>query len=223
MTEETEKQRKGGFLRGNRRRKKFIRKDLQLKIIFGTLFVALVVLVMNFQLPLMSMWIMRANSSVWLDAHYSIMIKLLVVSFGTSLLLTIPLAIWMGIVFSFQFCGPIYKIKKFFLELNSGRWDIICRLRKGDDLQDVKDVINQYVGLARDRMRSQHQTLEKVRGFLQKCEHGDDVDSLLTLIVEEDVEYRHRLGTSEANDDPDAASDDGEATTREESTVATTS
>ena len=222
MTEESAKQSAGRPPRSNRRRQKFVRKDLQLRIIFGSLFVALVVLVMNFQLPIMGMWIMRATSSVWLDAHYNVMIKLLVASFGTSLLLTVPLAVWMGVVFSFQFCGPIYKIKKFFVELNSGRWDRICRLRKGDDLQDVKDVINQYVGLTRDRMRSQHQTLEKVRGFLQTCERSDDVDSLLTLINEEDAEYRHRLGTSEANDGPDAASED-EATAREESTVAATS
>ncbi len=163
MSNEKAVQPNGERKQPNRRRRKFIRKDLQLKIIFGTLFVALIVLVINFQLPIMGMRIMRTNSSIMLDAHYNIMVKLLVTSFATSFLLTIPLAIWMGIVFSFQFCGPIYKIKKFFVELNSGRWDRICRLRQKDDLKDVAAVINQYVGLARDRLRSQHAALDKVR------------------------------------------------------------
>lgn len=189
----------GGTRQPNRRRRKFVRKDLQLKIIFGTLFVALIVLVINFQLPIMGMWIMRATSSIWLDTHYNIMIKLLVTSFATSFLLTIPLAIWMGIVFSFQFCGPIYKIKKFFVELNSGRWDRLCRLRKKDDLKDVAEVINQYVGLARDRLRSQHEALEKVRAFLETCGPSDQVGALLELIREEDAEYQPRLGAVAAS------------------------
>ena len=198
MSNENTAARAEGARQPNRRRRKFVRKDLQLKIIFGTLFVALIVLVINFQLPIMGMWIMRATSSIWLDTHYNIMIKLLVTSFATSFLLTIPLAIWMGIVFSFQFCGPIYKIKKFFVELNSGRWDRICRLRKKDDLKDVAEVINQYVGLARDRLRSQHETLERVRAFLETCDQSDEVDSLLALISAEDAEYQPRLGAVEA-------------------------
>ena len=199
-----------GVKQPNRRRRKFIRKDLQLKIIFGTLFVALIVLVINFQLPIMGMRIMRTNSSILLDAHYNLMVKLLVTSFATSFLLTIPLAIWMGIVFSFQFCGPIYKIKKFFVELNSGRWDRICRLRKNDDLKDVASVINQYVGLARDRLRGQHATLEKVRTFLETCDKSEQVDSLLELIKEEDSQYRPRLGAVDATDVQDVASTDAE-------------
>lgn len=194
MSSENTAPRADGARRPNRRRRKFVRKDLQLKIIFGTLFVALIVLVINFQLPIMGMWIMRATSTIWLDTHYNLMIKLLVTSFATSFLLTIPLAIWMGIVFSFQFCGPIYKIKKFFVELNSGRWDRICRLRKNDDLKDVAEVINQYVSLARDRLRSQHETLEKVRTFLETCDQSEQVESLLALIQEEGSEYAPRLG-----------------------------
>ncbi len=183
------------------------------------MFVALIVLVINFQLPIMGMRIMRTNSSILLDAHYNLMVKLLVTSFATSFLLTIPLAIWMGIVFSFQFCGPIYKIKKFFVELNSGRWDRICRLRQKDDLKDVAAVINQYVGLARDRLRSQHATLDKVRSFLETCDESEQVDSLLDLIEEEESQYRPRLGAVEATDVQDVAStDDVEDVARAEET-----
>ena len=203
MTGETRKESIGRKVGSSPRRKKFVHKDLQLKIIFATLFVAIVVFVVYAQIPIAGMW--RATSSE-LDAEYSILIKLLLSSFGISLLLTIPL----GVFFSFQFCGPIYKIKKFFLELNSGRWDKVCRLSKGDDLHDVKDVINQYVGLTRDRVRSQHEILKKVRDFLRTCASYDKVDSLLTLIDDEDAEYRRRLGTSEAKDDP------GRTTTRQQ-------
>lgn len=210
---------KGERKQPNRRRRKFIRKDLQLKIIFGTLFVALIVLVINFQLPIMGMRIMRTNSSILLDAHYNLMVKLLVTSFATSFLLTIPLAIWMGIVFSFQFCGPIYKIKKFFVELNSGRWDRVCRLRQKDDLKDIAAVINQFVGLARDRLRGQHAALEKVRTFLETCDKSEQVDSLLALIAEEESQYRPRLGAVEATDDQEAASTgDAEDVTHAEET-----
>ena len=158
----------------NRRKKKLIRSDLQLKIVFITLFVASLVLLINFQMSLAALWSISVQPTGTvesaLDQIRHVMVKKFLISVG----MAIPLAVSLGILYSFKFSGPVYRFKKYFLDLVTGRWDERCSLRKGDDLQDVCDAINSAVGTLRERIRESHNTLQDARRVLDEVSYTVD-------------------------------------------------
>jgi methyl-accepting chemotaxis protein len=158
--------------RSYKRKRKLIRKDLQLRIVFGTLFVALFVVVFSLQVPFLGLWLLQQVSPQSVESVYDLFSKLLLATVGISLLLTIPLSIWMGVAFSFHFCGPIHRIKLYFEELLQGRWDSVLNFRKTDDLQDIKDVINRFMDSARERVNAQAGLIESARNALAKSQGG---------------------------------------------------
>jgi hypothetical protein len=186
----------------NRRRRKLIRLDLQLKIVFITLFVASLVLLVNFQLTLASLWslseeFLQSNSihSLLQSLEKSTLQKFLI-----SVVMAVPLAASVGILYSFKFCGPIYRFKKYFTDLQGGRWDERCMLRKGDDLQDLCDTINQCVDGFRQSLRTNHLLLQDVESFLREAAITADGQTQLTLqriregITFENEEFSRRFG-----------------------------
>jgi hypothetical protein len=185
----------------HRRRRKFVRKDLQLKIILGTLFVSLMILFFNFQIPLVGLWAYNQTTAAegTLPAHMN---RLIIVSFFISVLLTVPLAVWMGVIFSFQFCGPIYAIKKFFVDFKDGAWTGRCRLREKDDLKDLRDVVNECFDLVRARVTAQKDVLDQVESLLREAtfESGARarVSAILESIVAEKEEYDRRFPAEES-------------------------
>lgn len=167
-----------------RRRQKLIRRDLQLRVIYSTLFVSMLILIFNYQVPLFGVWYLRQTSEIFDPATVSSFSNLLLVSFGISAVLTVPLALWMGVVQSFSFSGPIYKFKKHFQDLCQGRWDRPCHLRKKDDLKDVNEVFNQFTSTVCDHLREERALLESVRAYLEDAgnpEHPDHQDLVLRL------------------------------------------
>ena len=130
--------------RKNQRRQKLIRNDVQLKVVFITLFVSSLVLLINFQLSLAALWNLQneitANTSVTLMLET--MRRSLVSKFLVTVAVAIPLAAAVGILYSFKFSGPIHRFKLHFQGLRVGRWDQPCRLRDGDNLVDVCDTMN---------------------------------------------------------------------------------
>ena len=126
-----------------RRKRKLVRMELQLKVVFVTLFVASLVLLINFQLSLASLWSLssRLTGATSIASALEELRRSLIGKFLISVGIAVPLAAAVGILYSFRFCGPIYRFKKYFKELLTGRWDTRCFLRQGDDLQDVCESI----------------------------------------------------------------------------------
>lgn len=195
----------------NRRKKKLIRSDLQFKIVFITLFVASLVLLINFQMSLAALWSISiqpmGSVESALDQIRHVMVKKFLISVG----MAIPLAVSVGILYSFKFSGPIYRFKKYFLDLAAGRWDQRCSLRKGDDLQDVCDSINSAVGALRDRLRESHQVLEETRGVLDEVQYTVDengksrIQALREKIGREERAFRERFPPPSAPEPAPAA------------------
>ena len=151
-----------------RRRKKLIRLDVQLRVVLIALGVASLVLLINFQLGILAFSKLSSEVTRGMDARVAFeglqhaLFNRFLVSIGFS----IPIAVAIGILYSFKFAGPIYRFGKYFKELQSGRWDARCSLRKGDDLQDLCATMNE--------------TLDQVRGFLaQNREAIAQVDAFL--------------------------------------------
>jgi len=183
----------------NRRKKKFVRADLQVKIVFIALFVASLVLLVNFQMSLATLWSISSQPAVSVESAVDEIRHELVKKFLISVALTIPLAISVGIIYSFKFSGPIYRFKKYFSELVTGRWDLPCGLRKGDDLWDVCDAINAAVGTLRERIREDHSTLQETRMVLDEVSYTVDengkarIQALKEKIEREDRVFQQRF------------------------------
>ena len=77
--------------------------------------------------------------------------------YGTLLIsfaLFLPLMFFVGILVTFRFAGPVYRFKMYLGEVIRGEKPKDCRLRKGDELQDLCAVINQATEPLRRREES---------------------------------------------------------------------
>ncbi len=65
-------------------------------------------------------------------------LEILAVSFG----MILPLTIAVGILVTFRIAGPVYRIEKYLEEVLRGEQVVPCKLRKGDELQELCEMIN---------------------------------------------------------------------------------
>jgi hypothetical protein len=206
MSDDGEKQ---SPARAYKRRTKWVKPELQLKIVLMTLSVATIVLVINFQLNLLGLSRIHGYPASTIDGTLDLIRSSLLKQFLIACCLVVPLSIWVGAVYAFKFCGPIYRFRLFFRELAQGRWDPPCRLRKGDDLQDVKDSINACLDLMKERLKRQHELLGKAREALAspstEVGEGHDVQVLLSKMDQEAAEFEKRFGGGSVISTPNAA------------------
>lgn len=163
----------------NRRRRKLVRTDLQLKVVFITLFVASFCLLVNFQLVLAGLWAL--HSSLVSASNYESFLdgvrRLVVQKFLLSLVIAVPLSTTVGILYSFTFSGPIYKFKKYLSELADGApWNQTCTLRKGDQLVDLCDALNAAIGQLRERVAASHFVLQQADALLKNPALEESLD-----------------------------------------------
>ena len=66
-------------------------------------------------------------------------LEILAVSFG----MLLPLTIAIGILVTFRIAGPLYRFERFLELVIRGEQVGPCKLRNGDELQDLCDLINE--------------------------------------------------------------------------------
>lgn len=176
--------------RRHRRGRKWVRPDVQIRIILLTLSVATIVLAINFQLDLLALARLEQNPATTvdglLDQARGAILRQLLLSVGVA----VPLAIWVGAIHAFKFCGPIFCFRRYFQGLIEGRWDRPCTLRAEDDLQDVKESINVSLDAIRGRIRSQQDLLKRVRPLIQGV---SEAEGILREIEREEAEFSRRF------------------------------
>ena len=180
------------------RKKKMIRPDLQWKVILGCVGVSLVITLVNAHIPLLGLWKfneLHGDVNSPLMGHMETVIT---TCFFVSIFLTFGLSIWLGTLLSFQFCGPIYAMKRYLLSLRDGTWGHECSLRKGDDLQDFKDALNGGVGALRQRIVAQHEALVAAERLLAGAKPGTPRAETLELIRVEMREFEIRFEDTES-------------------------
>ncbi len=59
-----------------------------------------------------------------------------------NLLFTSPFIFLLGFLFSHRIAGPVYRIEKTIYEISRGNLGLRIKLRKGDELWDLADIIN---------------------------------------------------------------------------------
>jgi len=74
-------------------------------------------------------------------------IEILLVSFG----MLLPLTIAVGILVTFRIAGPVYRFEKYLKSVIRGEEVGPCRIRKGDEFQELCELINEVTVAAREQ------------------------------------------------------------------------
>lgn len=126
----------------NRRRIKLVNPRLQLKLI--GVFVGLSGLGFLMQSLHVGLRLAELANTIPEGGEYlmavlpNLPLEILTVSFG----MVLPLTIAVGILVTFRIAGPLYRIEKYLEEVLRGEQVGPCRLRKGDELQELCEMIN---------------------------------------------------------------------------------
>ena len=197
----------------NRRRSKWVPGQGQMKIAVLTFFVTVIVLLFNLYYCNLGLWLIYKNPAATLEGvleqTQSMMTKQILLSSMAALLLSILVSLSF-----YKILGPIYRFKQYFRQLRTGRWAPDCSLRKGDELQDVNEVINFTLGLMKDRIRSQHGVLVETRQVLDDLSgvatEPDKIRELIEKLDAEDAEYVKRFGENNTTTEPNDATKEPE-------------
>lgn len=160
----------------NRRRKKIIRLDVQLRVVLVALGVACLVLLINFFMTYSCL--ADSNAKVQNGENPLLVLEAMRYDFIGRFLVSIGLAISgaliFGIIQSFKFAGPIYRLEQFFKDLKDGPWDERCTFRQTDDLQDLSATINEALDGIRAFLRENQRLLAEVQSLLDRGGQADD-------------------------------------------------
>jgi methyl-accepting chemotaxis protein len=164
----------------NRRTKKLIRRDMQLKVVAIALFVAGFAMLIQFQLGLSGLWGLsnRLTAGITAELVLEQARVLFVNKFIVSLMIAVPLAISVGILYSYKFSGPVFRFGKYFEDMAAGRWDQSLILRESDDLHDVSEAINAALDQVRTRLQESHELLTELDAFFEHAGFTADGHSM---------------------------------------------
>ncbi|MFN0206679.1 MAG: hypothetical protein ACKVS6_10265 [Planctomycetota bacterium] len=125
-----------------RRRQKLPKRALQLKLTFTFVGLSALGLLLQFLLFMSSLSAaaeeLPHDSEILIEATGGMLIRVFLV---TSLIV-LPITLLLGILSTFKIAGPIYKFEKFLKAVINGEQREACWLRKGDELNEMCDLLN---------------------------------------------------------------------------------
>lgn len=157
----------------NRRKKMLILPELQVKVVLIVLLIVLPMLLLNFILVFGDFWWHGGTNDAATYALARSISWSIFRSFGISLVIAIPFCIAAGIALSFRFGGPLYRFHCFLRDARDGRWDVVCTLRRGDNLGFLRDDINGAIGAMSERVHQQRALLGEVHALLAARDFSD--------------------------------------------------
>lgn len=132
------------------RRKKLIQPRLQIRLILAFLGVALLALMLQFILFASTIATLAADlpqeGEILIERIPGYTVAVLFISVGVLL----PLIFFVGILTTFRIAGPLYRFEQHLKAIARGEDPGVCRIRKGDELQDFCRTFN----AALDRVRA---------------------------------------------------------------------
>ncbi|MHC4261248.1 MAG: hypothetical protein ACYSWX_01895 [Planctomycetota bacterium] len=133
-----------------KRRRKLIQPRLQLKLTAISTFVALIALLMQYLLFARSLTSLAAelpeDSLRLLQLGQPELMRTLL----TTLVLLLPLSIAVGVLSTFRVAGPVYRLEQYMRSVLAGERPEDCRLRKGDELNELCDLVNEVTRAQRE-------------------------------------------------------------------------
>lgn len=135
----------------HKRINKLVDKPFQLKLASYFVGIVLVALLFQFVLFASSVSGTAAAFSEVSDGLYAQFRDDLVRSLFFSMVLVLPLTLGVGILVTFRVAGPIYRFGVFLREVADGAAPADCKLREGDELQELCTLLNEATAPLRQR------------------------------------------------------------------------
>jgi nitrogen fixation/metabolism regulation signal transduction histidine kinase len=129
-----------------KRRKRLIKPRLQLKLTF--IFVSLSALSLLLQFILFSNRLTNVALELPHDSAYLLQESngLLLQTLLSSFLLFLPLTFIVGVLTTFRIAGPLHRFETFLRAVRRGERPADFRLRQGDELQELAELLNVVTG-----------------------------------------------------------------------------
>jgi len=132
-----------------RRRFRLILPRVQLRLIGALTSVAALALLLEYILMVRSVMEMASDLPHDRDILIAEASSSLAWVLGVALALLLPTLFVVAVLVSHKFCGPIYRFQMYLKAVIAGEERNECRLRKGDDLQELCELINRSTAPAR--------------------------------------------------------------------------
>jgi hypothetical protein len=133
------------------RRDRLVRPRLQLRLILAFLAVAATALLLQFALFTTVVTKYAAelpqDGTLLVEQSAELSITILLISLGVLL----PLCFFVGVLVTFRVAGPLYRFEKHLETVARGEDPGTCRIRKGDELHAMCDVLNRALETMRRR------------------------------------------------------------------------
>jgi signal peptidase II len=137
----------------NRRRIKIIRPKLQMKLTLTFVGLTILALMLQFMVFVRTM----TNIAVSLPSDHEVLMDAVPEELIQSLLLTfcvvIPLIFLVGTLLTFRIAGPVYRFEAYIKQILRGENPGECKLRKGDELNELCGLINQVTLPVREKLQ----------------------------------------------------------------------
>ena len=134
----------------NRRRIKIVRPRLQMKLTLTFVGLTLLALMLQFMIFLRTMTgiavSLPSDHDVLMDAIPEVLLQSLLLTFCV----VVPLVFLVGVLLTFRIAGPVYRFESYLKQILRGENPGQCHLRKGDELNELCDLINQVTQPVRE-------------------------------------------------------------------------
>ncbi len=136
----------------NKRRIKIIRPKLQMKLTLSFVGLTLLALMLQFMVFLRAMTSIAvslpSDQEVLMDAVPEVLVQSLLLTFCV----VVPLIFLVGVLLTFRIAGPVYRFEAYFKQILRGENPGECRLRQGDELNELCGLINQVTQPMREKL-----------------------------------------------------------------------
>jgi nitrogen fixation/metabolism regulation signal transduction histidine kinase len=144
------------------RKKKLVRNDIQLKLALTFTLLTSMALVLQFMLFLATMTGKGLDESGLGRAHAEI-VDATLMALALSAVVVLPLTLMVGILATHRFAGPIVAFRNFLEAIARGDKPQDMRLRKGDQLQDLCELLNRATAPMRRDEQASDSNVSEIR------------------------------------------------------------
>jgi signal peptidase II len=135
----------------NKRRIKIIRPRLQMKLTLTFVGLTLLALMLQFMVFLRAMTSIAvslpSDHDVLMDAVPEVLVQSLLLTFCV----VVPLIFLVGVLLTFRIAGPVYRFEAYLKQVLRGENPGECKLRQGDELNELCELINQVAQPMREK------------------------------------------------------------------------
>ena len=156
----------------NKRRRILIKRAFQLRYVGAILFFVLLITLISTITIYMSIfpYLSEKLANVYPQGRLVMVLRNANMKVLMSTAVVLPIAVWVGIMFSHRIAGPWYMMEVILREIAEGSLTARVNLRKGDELQSLGDAINEVTDNLRAMAKENVEYIDSLDDTLKSFE-----------------------------------------------------